>query len=52
MNYKVYLGLLDQPHGRTVYFCPFPSCPGNTVATGHHIAHVNETHVAVVTFRA
>jgi hypothetical protein len=34
------------------FFCPFPRLRGNTVVAGHHIAPVNKTYVAVVTFNA
>jgi hypothetical protein len=34
------------------FFGPFPSLRENTVVVGHHIAPVNKTHVAVVTFNA
>jgi hypothetical protein len=33
-------------------FVVLPSLLRNTVIVGHHIAHVNKTHVAVVTFNA
>jgi hypothetical protein len=31
-------------------FGRFPRLLGNTVVVGHHIARVNKTHVAVITF--
>jgi hypothetical protein len=48
---KNYIGVEDcdgRLGGKTVFFCQFPGLPGNTVVVDNNIAHVNRSHVAVL----